>query len=108
MGVIPPKYVRENARRALKALEDGSDAMLRVGRVRARQLASGKPISENTLRRISNFRRHESNASYAGDWREDRGAVAWLGWGNSISKGKGIPDASDWAKRELEKLREED
>ena len=104
MGIIPPKYVRENARKALEAIEDGSDAMLRVGRVRARQLASGKPLSRKTLQRISNFRRHQSNASYEGDWKDDDGAVAWLGWGNSIRKGKGIPDASDWARRELERL----
>ena len=99
--IRPPTYIRNNARKALEAIREGSPAMLEVGRRRANQLASGKPVGEVTLKKMSAFVRHKDNASYSGNWKNDRGAVAWLGWGNSIRDGKGIPDASNWAKRQL-------
>lgn len=52
MGIIPPKFMQENARKALEAIEEGeSDAMLRVGRIRARQLAEGKALSPGSCQR---------------------------------------------------------
>lgn len=103
MKVIPPKYIQENAKKALKCLDNGSNAMLRVGRLRAIQLSKGIPVGEITLKKMNAFRRHESNASYEGNYCNDNGAVAWLGWGGSVSKGKGKLDAFDWAKKQLKK-----
>jgi len=104
MKLIPPKYVQENAKKAIKCLDKGSTAMLRVGRRRATQLASGKPVGEVTLKKMNAFRRHKKNASYEGNICDDNGAVAWLGWGASVSKGKGKTDGLDWAKRMLKKI----
>lgn len=104
MKFIPPKYIQNNAKRALKYLDEGSDAMLRVGRLRARQLAKGEPVGKVTLEKMHRFRRHQTNASYTGHPRDDNGAVAWLGWGASLKRGKGVPDAFDWAKRQLRKI----
>lgn len=102
--VRSPKYIRENARRALRYIEDGSKAMLPIGRRRARQLAEGKPLGRVTLEKMYRFKRHQNNASYIGDPSRDRGAVAWLGWGNSLRQGKGVPDASEWARRQLNRI----
>jgi hypothetical protein len=99
--IIPPKYVQENAKKALACLDKGSKAMTRVGRLRATQLSKGKPVGKITLKKMNRFRRHKTNANYKGDPCKDRGAVAWLGWGASLEKGKGKTDALDWAKRKL-------
>lgn len=97
----PPRYAIENAKKAKECLDKGSDAMLTTGRKRMNQLIRREDLSKYKLAKIHKFRRHKSNASYKGDYCEDRGAVAWLGWGNSLSKGKGKPDFSNWAKKRL-------
>jgi len=104
-SVKPPKYARENARKALKCLDSGSDAMLRVGRLRARQLAAGRPLGEVSLRKISQFKRHQKNAEYSGDICKDDGSVAWLGWGYGYKDGMPNPRFSEWAKRKLKKIK---
>lgn len=99
----PPEFIRKNAKEALKCIEKGSQAMTEVGRMRARQLASGKALTKSDLKSMSSFKRHKSNASYSGDKCKDKGAVAWLGWGNSLKNKKGIPDAAKWAKVKLKR-----
>lgn len=101
----PPQYARENAKKSLEAIRKGSKAMTPVGRARARQLAMGEALDEEDLKQISAFRRHMKNSSYSKDYSKDKGAVAWLGWGNSLSKGKGKSDFSNWAERKLKGLK---
>jgi len=99
--IKPPKYAASNAKKALACIKKGSKAMTSIGKTRARQLAARKPLSNKDLKDISQFKRHQKNATYKGDFCKDKGAVAWLGWGNSLRKGKGIADFSRWAKRKL-------
>ena len=97
----PPKYAKQNAKKALKCLSKGSKAMTSIGRARARQLASGQPLSKKDLKDIKSFIRHEDNAEYKGDVCKDKGAVAWLGWGYGFNKGKPDTRFKDWADRKL-------
>lgn len=93
----PPESARNNARRVLEWRQKyGSKVkgMTRVGWTRASQLASGKPVSRDTVARMSAFNRHRKNAEVAPEYRDepwrDRGYVAWLGWGGT----SGV----DWAR----------
>jgi len=100
----PPKYAQENAKKALECLDKGSPAMLRVGRLRARQLAKGEPLGKTSLKKIARFKRHKTNAEFEGPVCKDRGAVAWLGWGYGFKDNKPNDRFSDWAKRKLDKI----
>ena len=93
-GYNPPESAQSNARRVLKWKQEHGDAvkgMTSVGWARARQLASGKPVSLDTVRRMAQFNRHRSNyekarakqKSEGGNPWEYAGIVAWLGWGGT-------------------------
>lgn len=99
----PPEYAQKNAQKALKCLRGGSDAMTKVGRNRAKQLAKGKKLTEKDLKDISSFRRHEKNAKYSGKLCKDKGAVAWLGWGYGFNGKKPNKRFGKWAARKLDK-----
>lgn len=93
----PPQTAQSNARKVLEWRRTHGDAvsgMTPVGWARARQLASGKPLSRETVSRMSQFARHRQNAAIAPEYKDepwrDNGHVAWLGWGGSA----GI----DWAR----------
>ena len=93
----PPESAKNNAQRVLDWREKyGNDVngMTAVGWTRARQLASGKPISRDIVARMSAFNRHRKNAEVApehkGEPWKDAGHVAWLGWGGT----SGV----DWAR----------
>jgi hypothetical protein len=97
----PPKAAQENAKKVLRWREEHPDeikGMTRVGWTRANQLASGKNLSLDTIKRMSQFARHRQNAEIAPEYKgtpwKDAGYVAWLGWGGD----EGIA----WAKRVLE------
>ncbi len=72
----PPAEVRRAARRALdlrKSLPPSRRGMTPIGLARANQLASGRPVSVETLRRmVSYFDRHEVFKGLSG--------VVRLGW----------------------------
>jgi len=97
MKKVPPKFASENAKKALNCIKQGSKAMTSVGRRRMNQLINREPLSKKDLMDIHKFRRHKENSKFKGDYCKDRGAVAWLGWGNSLGK----EDFSNWAKEEL-------
>lgn len=93
----PPEAARNNARKVLEWREKYGDqvkGMTSVGWGRARQLASGKPISRAIVARMASFNRHRKNAEVAPEYRNepwrDAGYVAWLGWGGTT----GV----DWAR----------
>lgn len=92
-----PKAARENACRARKYKEENPtiDCGTNVGWVRSAQLCNGEPISEDTIARMSGFRRHQQNKDVPYD--EGCGGIMWDAWGGD----EGI----DWAERKLEQLR---
>ena len=99
----PPKYARENAKKAKACIDKGNSAMTPKGIQRMNDLIKGKPLTLKDLKEINSFRRHKGNATHKGDYCKDKGSIAWLGWGNSIKKKKGVADFSNWAKRKYEK-----
>lgn len=85
---IPPKNVQKNAQKALnwkKKHPKEIKGMTQIGWTRANQLAKGKNLSLNTIKRISKFKRHKKNAKVDPKYKnkpwKDAGKVAWLGWG---------------------------
>lgn len=104
----PPKSAVAAAKKALKWRDEhGRDEVkgaTRVGWTRANQLASGKELTEETVRRMARFYRHKKNStvSYenkATPWK-DNGHVAWLTWGGT----SGI----NWARRKVAQWNKED
>lgn len=86
----PPEAAKNAAKRVLEwKRKHGSEVkgMTSVGWARARQLASGKPVSRDTVARMSAFNRHRQNAKVDPKFKnepwKDRGYVAWLGWGGT-------------------------
>lgn len=99
----PPKAAQNNAKKVLKWKEEhGKEvkAMTETGWKRARQLASGKPLSADVIKRMASFNRHRKNSKVADEYKDepwkDNGYVAWLGWGGTT----GI----DWAIKKSEQL----
>jgi len=92
----PPDSAKNNAQKVLdwkKKYGKEVNGMTAVGWLRARQLASGKPISLNIVQRMAQFNRHRKNSKIDPKYKntpwKDAGYVAWLGWGGTT----GI----DWA-----------
>jgi cation transport regulator ChaB len=86
----PPEAAKNAAKRVIEwKRKHGSEVkgMTSVGWARARQLASGKPVSRDTVARMSAFNRHRQNAKVDPKFKnapwKDRGYVAWLGWGGT-------------------------
>jgi hypothetical protein len=84
----PPKGAQGNARKVLRWRDEHGDAvkgMTRTGWTRASQLASGDPVSRETVGRMAAFARHRKNSEVAEEYKDepwrDAGYVAWLGWG---------------------------
>ena len=93
-----PEGARNNARRAIEWKEkNGSDCGTQVGWTRARQLADGKPISEETISRMSSFERHRQYSDVP--YSEGCGGIMWDAWGGD----SGIR----WASNKLKEIRKE-
>lgn len=100
---IPPKAGIESAKKVLRWRDEHEvDAMTETGWRRASQIASGKPLSIETIKKIAQFERHKENAKidpkFKGEPWKDKGHVAYEGWGGQAT--------IDWAQRLLEKLDE--
>ena len=95
-----PDAAVENARMALDAREDTgnpNDCGTRVGWARANQLDNGEALSEETVRRMAAFRRHQDNAEQSDDeGRADCGWMMWKAWGGE----EGVA----WAERKVDQL----
>jgi hypothetical protein len=93
-----PEAASENAQMALDAREDTgnpNDCGTDVGWARANQLADREPVSEETVRRMAAFRRHQDNAEMEDDeGRADCGWMMWSAWGGE----EGI----SWAERKVD------
>jgi len=104
-----PSFIRENAQRGLKYLEEGfgGDGLTNGTKREAREMAAGR-ITENKVRKMAPwFARHQvdgqapknsdpSNPQYPG-----AGLVAWLLWGGDSN----FSDrAQNWAQRKIDAL----
>ena len=83
----PPKQAQENAQRALKKRAEkppSQRGMTEVGLARARDLANGRELSPETVRRmLAYFTRHEVDKQ-GSTWDEyGKGRQAWDGWGGN-------------------------
>jgi hypothetical protein len=92
--MMPPRNVRDEAQRALKWIGEGKagSGFTDVGRARARDLASGRTVSLDTLKRMSSyFARHEVDKKGIG-WSPGQngypspGRVAWAAWGGNAGR----------------------
>lgn len=91
----PPEAVVEEAKRALKWLSEGhaGDGFTDVGRARAKQLASGSPVSLSTIKRMKSYlARHNVDKQGQGWSPGDEGypspgRVAWAAWGGNAAIG---------------------
>lgn len=103
INLTPPESAKGNAQKVLKWKKEKGDevkGMTATGWTRARQLASGKSLSEDVVKRMASFARHEKNAEVEPKFKDepwkDRGYVAWLGWGGT----SGI----EWAKKKSQEI----
>ena len=95
-----PQAASNNAKRALDwADENGwGSCGTPVGKRRANQLAKRQPISEETIARMSAFRRQEGNKDTP--YGEGCGGLMWDAWGGSA----GV----NWAAKKLKQIRKEE
>jgi hypothetical protein len=90
----PPAVVQSAAKRALKWISEGKagGGFTSVGRRRASQLASGTPITRDTVARMkSYFARHTVDKQATGfssgeEGYPSAGRVAWDAWGGDAGK----------------------
>ena len=85
----PPQGAREAARRALEVRAEkppSQRGMTPVGLARARDLANGKSLSPETVRRMkAYFDRHQVDKR-GSTWDEQgKGWQAWQGWGGDAA-----------------------
>jgi len=103
MSYKPNKGMQEEAERAIRWVEDGRKGGTRIGKIRARQIARGENLSEDTVKRMySFFSRQEGVKDAEGfepgeDGYPSPGRVAWGLWG-------GDPGYS-WSKNIVEQLK---
>ena len=81
----PPQGVQDNAKRALEVRESKPESergMTEVGIARARDLSNGRPVSLETIKRMSSyFERHEVDKQGESWESQGKGWQAWHGWG---------------------------
>ena len=91
-----PEYIKEAAQRAIDLNEKVDNKCMELtGKQRAQQLAQGKPISEETIRRMYSFL-SRAEVYYDPSDTEACGTIAYLGWGG--------PGAREWAERKLAEI----
>ena len=80
-----PQYIVENAKKALKYIEETGnpqDCLTPVGRRRVSDLASGKPISGDILKRMKAYAdRHKKDLLASKSFEDGCGLLAWYSWG---------------------------
>ena len=107
-GFTPPASVQAAGKRAVEWISQGlnGDGFTSVGRLRAKQLASGQALTEETVRRMANYLdRHEKDKQAEGFSQGEKGfprpgRVAWDAWGGDAGK--------TWAQGIVDKLNKKD
>ena len=88
----PPQGVQVAALRALKLIADGhaGDGFTDVGHKRASDLAAGRSVSLNTVKRMHSYFARHAVDKQGKDWdntdKPSPGKVAWLAWGGDPGK----------------------
>jgi len=91
-----PSSVSNNAKRGLKLNEEvNNKCATQVGKVRAQQLAQGKPISKETIKRMYSYL-SRAEAYYKPEDTEACGTISFLLWGGKSAK--------TWAESKLNEL----
>ena len=91
-----PSSVSNNAKRGLKLNEAvNNKCATQVGKVRAQQLAQGKPISKETIKRMYSYL-SRAEAYYKPEDTESCGTISFLLWGGKSAK--------TWAEAKLKQL----
>ena len=91
-----PSSVSNNAKRGLKLNEEvNNKCATQVGKVRAQQLAQGKPISKETIKRMFSYL-SRAEAYYKPEDTEACGTISFLLWGGKSAK--------TWAESKLKQL----
>ena len=94
-----PDSVSNNAKRGLKLNESvNNKCATQVGKVRAQQLAQGKPISKETIKRMSSYLSRAEEYYNPSD-TEACGTISYLLWGGKSAK--------TWAESKLKQLENE-
>jgi len=94
-----PDSVSNNAKRGLKLNEAvNNKCATQVGKVRAQQLAQGKPISKETIKRMFSYL-SRAEAYYKPEDTEACGTISYLLWGGKSAK--------TWAESKLKQLENE-
>ena len=94
-----PSSVSNNAKRGLKLNEEvNNKCATQVGKVRAQQLAQGKPISKETIKRMYSYL-SRAEAYYNPEDKEACGTISFLLWGGKSAK--------TWAESKLKQLENE-
>ncbi len=94
-----PISVSNNAKRGLKLNEAvNNKCATQVGKVRAQQLAQGKPISKETIKRMYSYL-SRAEAYYKPEDTEACGTISFLLWGGKSAK--------TWAEAKLKQLENE-
>jgi HK97 family phage prohead protease len=103
---VAPREAQEEARRGLAWREEYGRGGTEIGVARARDIANGRNLSDDTIRRmVSYFARHEVDKQGQGwspgeDGYPSAGRIAWALWG-------GDPGRS-WAERVLSSLEQDE
>ena len=82
-----PDSVKNNAKRGLELNEKvNNKCATQVGKVRAQQLAQGKPVSMDTIKRMFSYL-SRAETYYDQGTPEDCGYISYLLWGGKTAKG---------------------
>ncbi len=95
-----PDSVKNNAKRGIdlnKAVNN--KCATQVGKIRARQLANGEAVSEQTIKRMFSYLSRAETYYNAGD-KESCGYISYLLWGGKSAK--------TWAESKLKQIERED
>ncbi len=102
-----PKYITETAERALKFIEESgnpNDCLTPVGRRRVSDLAAGKPVSLDILKRMKAYGdRHKKDLESSKSLDEGCGMLAYMSWGLDV-EGR----AMEWLEKTISRLEEMD
>ena len=95
-----PDSVKNNAKRGIELNKAvNNKCATQVGKIRARQLANGEAVSEETIKRMFSFLSRAETYYDAGD-KESCGYISYLLWGGKSAK--------TWAESKLKQIERED